>query len=112
MSTAFAKRSGVSGLIAFPIFSLLLAASPASATITSVSNSGGSVGDNVINNGCTGEVDSGPVISGCLNSNHNSVINFYSNENIQFGGGGQATVSGIDGNLQTLTIDPVSFNLR
>jgi hypothetical protein len=110
MSTAFAKQRR---FLAFPVFSILLAASavPASATITSVSATGGSVGDNVINNACTGEVDSGAVITGCLNSDHNSQVNFYSNENLQFGGGGQATVSGIDGDLQTLTIDPVSFNL-
>lgn len=110
MSTPFAKR--FPALLAVPtLFLLAASALPASATITSISSSGGSIGDNVINNACTGEVDSGPVITGCLNSDHNSQVNFYSNENVQFGGGGQATVSGTDGDLQTLTIDPVSFNL-
>ncbi len=84
---------------------------PANAMITSISPTGGSIGDNVIDNPCTHGVASGSVIVGCLNSDHNSDIDFYSNELIQFAGGGQATVQAQDGLMNTITIDPVSFAL-
>ena len=91
----------------------LLFAAPANATITSVTATGGSVGDNVINNVCTLNTSSGAVINGCLNSNHSAIIDFYSNENIEFGsGGGQATVTAVDGAMNTITIDPISFVLN
>jgi hypothetical protein len=89
-----------------------LASISANATIIGVSPTGGSTGDLVINNGCTNEVDTGSTITGCLNGDHNSDVNFKSNEQIEFGsGGGQATVNATDGLMQTVTIDPELFNL-
>jgi hypothetical protein len=94
-------------------FTALMASTSANATIIGVSASGGSTGDLVINNSCTNELDSGLLITGCLNGDHNSDVNFTSNEQIEFGsGGGQATVNAIDGLMQTVTIDPELFNLN
>ena len=93
---------------------VLMAGAPANATIISVSPTGGSVGDNVISANCADGAN-GPAltITGCLNHDHTSAgdVDFRSNENIQFDAGGQAVVRGTDGDLQTLTIDPVSFTL-
>jgi len=92
---------------------MLMATAPANATIISVSPTGGSTGDNIVNNTCTNEVDTGMTIVGCLNSNHDSDVQFKSNEQIEFGsGGGQATVNAIDGLMNTVTIDPVLFTLN
>jgi hypothetical protein len=91
---------------------VLSATIPASATITTVSASGGSTGTLVINNPCNDEVDSGAVLTGCLNNDHASDVNFTSNEDLVFDGGGQAFVKAQDGATQTLTIDPVSFSLN
>jgi hypothetical protein len=95
---------------------MLMASAPADAMIISATATGGSTGDLIVNNACTNEVDTGLTITGCLNSNHDSDVNFYSNkttEVIEFGsGGGQATVNAIDGAMQTITIDPVFFELN
>ena len=92
-----------------------LALSPASATIISVTPTGGSTGVLIINNACVDEFD-GPALSimGCLNTDHTSAgdVQFTSNENIKFlPGGGQAKVDPVDGAAQTLTIDPLHFAL-
>jgi hypothetical protein len=87
---------------------------PAQANIISVSPSGGSTGVNVISNACVDHV-AGPasIITGCLNNDHNPSgdVNFFSNESVQFHGGGQARVEAADGAAGTLTIDPVNFFL-
>jgi hypothetical protein len=98
-------------LFVLPFAAALLGAVPASATITGISPTGGSTGTLVINNACTNEVDSGMIVTGCLNTDHNSDVNFYSNEALEFGGGGQAVVEAQDGLMSTLTINPVAFNL-
>jgi hypothetical protein len=90
---------------------LLFLLSPAKAAITSVSPTGGSTGLLILNNPCTNEVDSGSIVTGCLNKDHNSEVNFTSNEPLVFLGGGQARVDAQDGLTQTETIDPVSFDL-
>lgn len=87
---------------------------PAQANIMSVTQSGGSNGVNVISNACADGV-AGPasIITGCLNNDHSAAadVNFFSNESVQFHGGGQARVEAADGAAGTLTIDPVNFFL-
>jgi hypothetical protein len=90
----------------------LFLAAPANASITTVTPTGGSVGDNVINSVCTVNTSVGTTINGCLNTDHNAIIDFTSNETLVFDAGGQAVVRGQDGDLQTLTIDPISFTLN
>jgi hypothetical protein len=108
-ATAFTALLGLATAAAVT----LITSASANATIIGVSASGGSTGDLVINNSCTNEVDTGMLITGCLNSNHDSDVNFISNEQIEFGnGGGQATVNAVDGLMQTITIDPELFTLN
>jgi len=101
------------GLFLASTVALLVASAPANAMIIGVTPTGGSAGDNVISSNCTGGAN-GPAltITGCLNQNHTALMDFKSNENIQFDAGGQAVVRGSDGALQTLTLDPVNFVLN
>lgn len=111
MNFSTLKRKGLF-LASAGVFTLIASAS-ANATIIGISPTGGSTGDLVINNSCTNEVDTGLLITGCLNGNHASDVNFISNEQIEFGsGGGQATVNAVDGLMQTITIDPELFTLN
>ncbi len=67
---------------------------------------GGLVDDNVISNACTGGID-GPatLIKGCLNSDHNQLVNFLAEENILYSAGGQAVIESDDGNgFSSLTV--------
>ena len=100
------------GLFLASTVALLVASAPANAMIIGVTPTGGSAGDNVISANCVGGVD-GPAlkITGCLNGDHTALMDFKSNENIQFNAGGQAVVTGSDGALETLTLDPVGFTL-
>lgn len=61
--------------------------------------------DNVINAPCTGNI-TGPAttIQGCLNTSHTTLVNFTSNENLQFDAGGQAKIVATDGDFSELTI--------
>jgi hypothetical protein len=60
--------------------------------------------DNVIANGCTAPVP-GPAqtVKGCLNTDHDQLVDFTSNESLTFTGG-QAVIKPVDGTLSTLTI--------
>jgi hypothetical protein len=94
--------------------SVSLFAVSAQATIISVVDTPGGTGNNVVHNACGAGFVGGPalLVSGCLQNDHYAVVNFTSNENIEFASaGGQAVVQPDDGLLQTLTIDPVSFVL-
>lgn len=94
--------------------SVSLFAVSAQATIISVDDTPAGTGNNVVHNACGPGFVGGPalLVSGCLQNDHDAVINFTSNENIEFASsGGQAVVQPDDGLLQTLTIDPVSFVL-
>jgi hypothetical protein len=107
------RKQSLRKLLVATCFGVSLTAAPVMATPVTVTATGGSTGDVIINNGCTHEVDSGAVLTGCLNSNHDSDVHFSSNELLQFGsGGGQATVNAQDGLMSTITIDPVSFTLN
>jgi hypothetical protein len=63
------------------------------------------VDDNVISNACTGGID-GPalLIKGCLNGDHDFLINFQSDEAIEFAAGGQAQILADDGGYSYLMI--------
>ena len=92
--------------------SVSLLAVSAQATIISVDDTPAGTGNNVVHNACGPGFAGGPalLVSGCLQNDHDAVVNFMSNENIEFASsGGQAVVQPDDGLLQTLTIDPVSF---
>lgn len=72
-------------------------------------NTGSLPDDNVINNAC-GSVIDGPAltIQGCLNSDHSVIVNFTSDENIEYAAGGQAKIVASDGLFSTLTVSLVS----
>jgi hypothetical protein len=104
------RKSGA----AFVAAAAALAFTPASATITNVTTAHGSTGVLIINNPCDDAAD-GPAttVTGCLNKDHTSAgdVDFTSNENIDFIGGGQSRIVPDDGAAQTLTIAPRSFTL-
>ena len=66
---------------------------------------GSFVDDNVINNPCNGNI-TGPAltIQGCLNTNHNKLVDLTSDENITFDAGGQAKIVPVDGLFSQLQI--------
>jgi hypothetical protein len=65
---------------------------------------GSFVDDNVINNPCNGNI-TGPAltIQGCLNTNHNKLVDLTSDENITFDAGGQAKIVPVDGLFRVCT---------
>jgi hypothetical protein len=71
-------------------------------------------GQNVEFNSCNAAIMSGPVVSGCLNSQPNTVINFTSNENLAVDAGGQARIEAADGSgynfLRIDSILPATFS--
>lgn len=68
--------------------------------------------DNVINAPCVGNI-TGPatLIQGCLNTDHTKLIDFQSDENIQFDAGGQAKIVASDGLLSRLGISVTDGDL-
>lgn len=74
---------------------VLTAFAPAANAGMDVSTSHGSFGVNVISNGCTSPLPmDGPAleIKACVNKDHTLPIDLTSTQNIQFGGGGQASI--------------------
>ena len=90
-----------------------LCASPiaANATLTLVSGVDGGSGDvdNVIFNACN--LNPGPALTvqGCLNTNHTTLVNFTSTENLLISGGGQAVTGR---RLRNATMAPSPARIR
>ena len=94
--------------------SICLFAASANASIITVDPTPAGTGNNVIHNACGAGFEGGPalLVQGCLQNDHDAVINFTSNENILFStSGGQAVVAPEDGLLQTITMNPQTFDL-
>jgi hypothetical protein len=79
---------------------------PAVATLQLQSGLVGGSGDvdNVIYNACN--LPGGPalLVQGCLNTNHSTLVNFSSSENLIISGGGQAVINSQDGAFQDIKI--------
>ena len=68
------------------------------------------LGGLVVSNPCTGtEVGPALTIEGCLNDSKSTIINFTSDELIKFGGG-QATITAVDGGFNYLSISLAELN--
>ncbi|WP_426955505.1 PEP-CTERM sorting domain-containing protein [Muricoccus radiodurans] len=75
----------------------LAAAMPASATLTFNSGVGGNQGtDNLIFNACGLASNSGLTVQGCLNSNHDTLVNITGSESLHINGG-QAVIDASNG---------------
>jgi len=79
---------------------------PAGATLQLQSGLVGGSGDvdNVIYNACN--LPGGPalLVQGCLNTNHSTLVNFSSSENLLISGGGQAVINAQDSAFQDIQI--------
>jgi hypothetical protein len=66
--------------------------------------------DNVISANCSDDADQAPAttIQGCLNSFHDFLVNFTSDEDIFFDAGGQAVIKAVDEAFDDLTISLAS----
>jgi hypothetical protein len=110
MSINFQRpRLGFAGLVLVGAIGIFACPNSSSATliVQTGNNSGGT--DNVISAACSGNI-TGPAttIQGCFNTAHNALVNFTSDENIQFGAGGQAKIEAVDGTFSELTISLAS----
>ena len=81
-----------------------VAAGSANATLIVQAGNIPQIDDNVIANACTAPVP-GPALTvkGCLDTDHDQLVDFTSTENLTFTGG-QAVIDPVDGALSTLTI--------
>ena len=99
----------ISTLIAGPAMALLFTFASvglAHAGLIVTAGNNPQIDDNVISGGsCAAHID-GPALTvqGCLNHNHDILVDFTSDENIHFASGGQAEVHSEDTGLSRLTI--------
>lgn len=94
-------------LLAGAATAILLAASPGHATLTLQNKLVGGSGDvdNVIFNACGTSAGPSTLIQGCLNTNHTTLVDFTGTENLVVPSGGQARITGADGNFDHVTIN-------
>lgn len=116
-------KKSLLGMMAGSALALIGVASPASATLTVTTANGGG-GNNAIDAACPGPTNSpGNTILGCLNSNHNLVVDFITtNGPIAFAAGGQAKIVASGANLpgfdelkiglQGFTFNKIVFNIE
>src|SRR5438477_3655709 len=81
-----------------------VAAGSANASLIVQAGNNPQIDDNVIANACTAPVP-GPALTvkGCLDTDHDQLVDLNSTENLTFTGG-QAVINPVDGSLSTLTI--------
>src|SRR5262245_56687638 len=97
------RRLGFAGAAAFA--AMLLGSPLASAGIIVTPGNIAGYTDNVLENACGPHI-TGPAltIQGCLNTSHTTLVNFTSDENITYPGGGQAEIVAVDGAFSFLKI--------
>jgi hypothetical protein len=85
------------------------ASSTQAAVFLAVAGPGGT-GNNLIFNACPAAVTGGgTTVTGCLNTDHNLLVDSTGIENLVVPSGGQASIQAADGSLTQLTIDPRNF---
>ncbi|WP_111641197.1 PEP-CTERM sorting domain-containing protein [Marinimicrobium alkaliphilum] len=97
-------RQWIKGLILAATLGTSGVASGAMIVVSGQAGGSGSL-DNVLSKACNGNI-TGPAtrIQGCLNTDHDFLVDFTSDQNLVFGGGGQAMLMAESGSLNWLTI--------
>ena len=109
------RSSAVTALAVAGAFaaSLLTGAPSANATLQLQSGLVGGSGDvdNVIFNACNLPGGPATTVQGCLNTNHNTLVDFTGQENLVISGGGQAVINAQDGAFDFVQIQLADASL-